>query len=296
MSTTVQLKVWASGSRYQVETCLNRVQEEFFRIANTYTRFNPNSELSTLNKQSGKPASVSPEMLSLVETMLELARFSRGKYDPTIIDLLEYHGYKSSFSPAQIVTVQKQLVNPASYVKKRPSWQQIELKRQQFKVKLAAGQRLDLGGIGKGYALEQAAAILNDVSQDYLISAGGDIYGRGFNQAKGQWTAELRLAENETLGLVELAPAGQALASSGSWARSAGKFHHLLDPDTGAPSQTSLQSFILHPSATLADGLATVLFLCGPSYLDQINSKYQAEALLVTKDKQLWSTNHFPVS
>lgn len=303
MTTTVEIKLWSAEGSARVESHLQKAQEEFFRIANTYTRFNPTSQLSQLNKKNGETVKVTDEMFYLVATMLEFARFSDGAYDPTIIDLLELQGYKSSFNPKEIVAVQKEVVSLEKYLAKRPSWRQLEINPDDKTIKLAPNQRLDLGGIGKGYAIDLAASTLKSVSENFLISAGGDVYGLGHNlkptdqpQDKQRWSVDLRLPEEKTLGKVLLDPTGQAVASSGSWARSVGKFHHLLDPKTGAPANTNLQAFVSHANATTADALATIVFVAGTDIIDNMADTYLAEALIVTTSGQIWSTDHFPLS
>lgn len=303
MTTTVEIKLWSAAGSARVESHLLKAQEEFFRIANTYTRFNPTSRLSQLNKKNGQTVKVTEEMFSLVATMLKFAYFSGGAYDPTIIDLLELQGYKSSFNPKEIVSVQKGVVSLEKYLAKRPNWRQLEINPDNKTIKLAPGQRLDLGGIGKGYAIDLAARTLKSISENFLISAGGDIYGLGHNLKppdqegnKQRWSVDLRLPENKTVGKVLLDPTGQAVASSGSWARSVGKFHHLLDPQTGTPANTNLQAFVCHANATTADALATIAFVRGTDIIDKMVENYLAEALIVTTSGQIWSTDHFPLS
>lgn len=292
MSTDIEFQVYFDCGVVEANTLLQKAEQEFYRIAKTYTRFADDSELSKVNKAGG--GLLSQEFGKLVKQMLEMAEFSNGAFDPTVIDLLELNGYKSSFDAAKIIQNRKIPVDIARYLKKRPSWKQIRLSaaynkadkndlgssNNQYQLQLVEGQRLDLGSIGKGYAIAQAAKILAAGSNRFLINAGGDVYARGQG-----WTVDLEVKTTETTFLqLALAEAGQAVAASGSWARQAGSFHHLLNPTTGLPTRP-VQSFCIGPDPTLADCLATVLCVTGKHYIDLIKQQYGYESIVVEHGK-----------
>jgi thiamine biosynthesis lipoprotein ApbE len=296
MSTGIEFQAYFDCGVVEANTLLQKAEQEFYRVAKTYTRFADNSELSLINRAGG--GQLTEEFGRLVELMLELAEFSNGAFDPTVIDLLELNGYKSSFDAAKIIQNRKIPVDIAHYLKKRPSWKQISLSPvsnqtdsrlapsadNAYQLQLAEGQRLDLGSIGKGYAIGQAAAVLSAGSKRFMINAGGDVYARG-----GGWTASLEIKNPENRFLqLKLSSVGQAVASSGSWARQAGSFHHLLDTSTGKPTGP-VQAFCIGPDPTLADGLATVLCLTGKSYIDLIKEEYGYDSLVVEHGKLYYS-------
>jgi thiamine biosynthesis lipoprotein len=288
MSTGIEVKFYTDRPKVDADSLLIEVENEFYRIAATYTRFSESSELSSLNKKSGEKAQVSAELFALIEELLEFAEFSEGKFDPTVIDLLELHGYDKSFSKDRIDYVQSLGVTVEPLLANRPKWSEIELDETTQTVKLQLSQRLDLGSIGKGYALDRAAEILLAAGiEDYLIEAGGDVISAGMNLEENRnWVVALTLpAGVGTTNLameIELSPQGEAVASSGSWARATKSFHHLLDPDTGKPKTGIIQTAVRAETATIADGLATVLFLKGQDYIDKIYAEYAAKGLVVT--------------
>jgi thiamine biosynthesis lipoprotein len=127
------------------------------------------------------------------------------------------------------------------------------------RIELAAGVRLDLGGIGKGYAAERAARLLATAGP-CLVSAGGDIATRG-----GRWPVGVQTGHG-TLTL-ELS-AGSGLATSGrdrrTWRRAGRVLHHLIDPSTGAPATSDvLRITVVADDAVDAEISATSLFLAG---------------------------------
>src|SRR5690606_16800322 len=109
---------------------------EFDRIVKQYTRFNENSELSNLNRQSNTWVKVSEEFFWLIEYMLNLAKKTHGAFDPTIIDFLEVYGYDKNYDFSKLD--KPELDNLVKKIaQERKSWKDIELKKQSRKVKLA---------------------------------------------------------------------------------------------------------------------------------------------------------------
>ena len=110
----------------------------------------------------------------------------------------------------------------------------VEIDRFTRTIRLAAGVRLDLGGIGKGYAVDRAAERLSTLGP-CLVNAGGDVAVRGRRWPVGVETAN---------GFVTLELVSGALATSGRdrrrWRRNGEEQHHLIDPATGRPSSSDL--------------------------------------------------------
>jgi thiamine biosynthesis lipoprotein len=125
-------------------------------------------------------------------------------------------------------------------------------------IELDEGVRIDLGGIGKGYAAENAATILGTAGP-CLVNAGGDIATRGGSWPIGVETSGATLT-------IELETGG--LATSGRdrrrWERSGKDLHHLIDPVTGRPAACDLlRATVIAPDAIQAEVWAKALFLSG---------------------------------
>jgi thiamine biosynthesis lipoprotein len=276
-----------------------------------YTRFEQSSELSILNKhfrKHGNYHKVSEEFYNLIKKLLKLAQETGGRFDPTIIDLLEINGYVNSFERDEIKKLREQykknrsLKSMKKYLKSRPSWEAIEIREKgdNFEVKLELGQRLDLGGLGKGYAIDCAAKKFRDSGvENFLINAGGDVLASGFNLDEDRtWKLDLAYKDPKTsdvniIGTLELEESGQALASSGSWSRAIGDFHHLINSNSGEPKSEVVQTYVLAGNATDADGYSTALFLSGQNFLEKLEEK-NIEGLLITSDGKVFATDNFP--
>jgi thiamine biosynthesis lipoprotein len=217
-------------------------EQEFHRLEALLTRFRPESELSQLNREGAIDAS--PDLLRVVTLALDARERTDGRFDPTVHDALVAAGYDRTFAEVG----DGELGAPVSCGG--------DVRIHGRRIELGDGIRLDLGGIGKGYAAERAAELLAP-SGPCLVNAGGDIAVRG-----GPWRVGV---EGTTL---ELADGG--LATSGRdrrhWLRGGREQHHLIDPRTGAPAATELlRVTVVAEDAVEAEVQAKNVFLGGPA-------------------------------
>jgi thiamine biosynthesis lipoprotein len=263
MNTEIVLEVAFDQARFstvEVSEALEQGFGEFDRIVAQFTRFNHSSELAHLNRSSGDWYEVSPEMFKLVTLMLEMAYKTGGAFDPTIIDFLEMYGYdaKYDFSKLDNPNLQAEIAKLAA---ERPSWREIALDKANLRIRLAKNQRLDLGGIGKGYAIDCASVHLEKFG-NYLIDAGGDLRLLGRNKDNEPWRVGLKHRhEGQDVIIKEIASEKLSLACSGSWSRRVKNFHHILSPQSGEPSESAATVYVAADDATTADTWATALMV-----------------------------------
>jgi thiamine biosynthesis lipoprotein len=261
MNTIITIKVVQTDQRtVQILDTINDAFFEFERIVEKYTRFNENSELTNLNRQAGKWVGVNKEFFYLVKFMLDMYRKTGGCFDPTVIDFLETYGYDPNYDFSKLSNPNlKKFVSKIA--KNRIPFEKIEMDEKNLKIKLQKSQRLDLGGIGKGWAMDLAANKIKKISSDFLIDAGGDVIASGKNVELKPWNITLK-SYKKIIGSINLN--NQAIASSGNWARRVKHFHHLIDPVSGNPVKTKYSTvFVLAKKALLADAWATALFVGG---------------------------------
>jgi thiamine biosynthesis lipoprotein len=242
MGTEIELLVDAAGA----DGALAAAEREFHRLEAILTRFRPESELSRLNEQGSLQAGA--ELLEVVELALAARSRTGGRFDPTVHDAVVSAGYDRSFDqlPQDGTAV---IVGSACGGAVRVDGARIEL---------GDGVRLDLGGIGKGYAAARAAELLSSAGPA-LVNAGGDIAVDG-----GAWPVGVETAAGE----LTLELAGGGLATSGRdrrrWRRGGEDLHHLIDPTTGAPSPSDvLRLTVVAPDAVDAEVWAKALYLAG---------------------------------
>ena len=290
MNSRINIKVFSDKSREEIESKLEEAFSKFRYVVDKFTRFDEKSELSRLNNSTGE-FKVSQELFELVQFAIKLAKETEGAFDPTIIDLLEAYGYKRKYDFSILNNPNLLKKEIAVITKERASFKDIKLNRKKLTIKLKPKQKVDLGSIGKGYAMDLAVEVLKPL-KNFLINAGGDIFAHGVNKKNKPWKAGLLLVDEKgktkVIGKVELK--NQALASSGSWARKVSYFHHLLNPKTGKPIDNVLQTFVIADTAMIADAYSTVLFTIGKNGLKLLEEK-GVEGLILTKGEKKYMTN-----
>jgi thiamine biosynthesis lipoprotein len=274
MNTIIRIQVTSTKGTVFTKEKIEDAFSCFDHVVDHFSRFNKKSELSLLNKGELVGESLSQEMYELIKLALDTAYLTKGIYDPTIIDLLEAYGYDSANSfkglknPKLSAEIKKLMAN-------RPSFKEIELDDKHRTVKLVKGQRLDLGSVAKGYAVDLAIESLNKYGFDgILVNAGGDIRALGVNPAHLPWQVALFKAALPNSSYEDKAPSwgniellNESISGSGGWARRVGIFHHLIDTSSGFPQNDISQTFVIAPTATKSDLWSTVLFLMGKDAL-----------------------------
>lgn len=267
-------------------TRLARAEHWLASYEQRFSRFLPTSELSRLNAAGGRPFAASPALFRLVSFALDLARRSDGIFDPTILRSLEAAGYDRSF---ELVPddVRAGATPPAA------SWKSVDLDARRRTITLPPGSGIDLGGIGKGWAVDRIAAILGSPC---LVNAGGDVSARGVPAEGDPWLVGVAdpLSPERDLAVIRAVDRGVATSSTRrrSWHVADRVLHHLIDPRRGAPSDSdAIQVTAIAPSATLADFHAKVALLKGADAgLRYLEEEQAAEGIVVRADGTVFRT------
>jgi len=298
MNTIIRVQVVSCRGTVFTREKIALALEQFEHVVKHFSRFTQTSELSRLNSGKLKEGKVSSELYQLVEKALQVAELTDGAYDPTVIDLLEAYGYdrKNDFSkladPGLALEISKMALG-------RPSFRKIKLDPEATTIVLQPGQRIDLGSIGKGYAVDLAYKVLSGNRFDgFLINAGGDIRVFGNNPEGIPWRIMLyrsqlpnqRISTDNCLGMISLQ--NSSIAGSGGWARKVGIFHHLLNPRTGLPVNEVAQTYVMADTATDSDVWATALFVTGKAGLKILHQQEKA-GLLVDFQGNIYKTPDF---
>jgi len=283
MNSYVEFSAWTEVYRSKVHAIFDQGFQQFHFVIEKFTRFESDSELSQLNRSEGKKKIVSRELFNLVQYGLNLAEKTEGYFDPTIIDFLEAYGYGARYQFEKLKRKEYVLQEVQNIARLRSTYKDIALNKSDLSIKLAPKQRIDLGGLGKGYAIDLAYEKLKGLG-NFVINAGGDIRVMGNDRDGTPWFVGLNVPELDSLGYVQLE--NKALCCSGAWARKVKFFHHLLNPKTGKPQDDVHAVFVISDDAMSADSWATALFAMGkkaPEYIE----KYELCALLVYKNEKV---------
>jgi thiamine biosynthesis lipoprotein len=249
---------------------LASAEREFRRLEGLLTRFDEASELSRLNAAGAIDAG--DDLLAVVELALAAREKTGGRFDPTIHDALVAAGYDRTF---------ELLVGGSAAVASPTTTGGVRIRGR--RIELDPGVRLDLGGIGKGYAVDRTVALLAPLGP-CLVNAGGDLAVAGAPE-EGVWPVAVETPSGPlTLGLER-----GALATSGSdrrrWRAGDAVHHHLIDPGTGRPSDSDLlRVTVTAATAVEAEVLAKALFLAGEDAAVAEADEVGVPALFVTTD------------
>jgi len=245
------IQAWVTVREKADAIMLNDVRGWFEHWEAVFSRFRPESELSEVNQQAGQWVQVSPEFFAVLRLAVQAAEDTDGVFNPLILGALEAAGYDHSFDPEHFI--------PASAPRKAvpvPDHHQIEIDARRRMVRFPKEARLDLSGIVKGWAAQETALRLEMIGP-CLVDAGGDMVMRGSPDASGGWLASVTdPLTNETAYTVRLTDA--AIATSGTdyrnWTRDGQRFHHLIDPRTGQPSDSPIvTATVIAPNAVQAE-------------------------------------------
>lgn len=252
---------------------LDEIQALVADIESRLSRFRECSALATLNRE--RTAS-DPLLATVVRSALEWREATEGAFDPGVGAALLASGYDRSFEAVHGgVVAYPDAVRPSVRV-------------AGDRVTLDGEGTLDLGGIGKGWAVDAVADYLEAHGVDrYLVDGGGDL--RAGNTPSVPWP--VGVGE----GLVAwLGPGAVATSSTAKrrWVTASGAIaHHVIDTSTGASAFRGVRTAVVaHRRATTADVLATTLVAGGTASLDVVRS-HGAEALIEGDDGAWWMTS-----
>ena len=234
-----------------------------------FSRFEPHSELTLMNRDQRETVPVSPLMRRVIEAALSGARHTSGLVDATLCGQIERAGYGSHLKGDGIpLALALSLAPPRAPAGAHPSqpWRQIALHRRSGTLRRPVGVQLDPGGIAKGVFADELASLLAGFDA-FALDCAGDIRlgGRSHTLRRVHVASPF---DASVLHTFALSAGGVATSGIGkrSWLGSDGRpGHHLLDPGTGRPAFTGVvQATALAPTATEAEVLAKAAILSGP--------------------------------
>jgi thiamine biosynthesis lipoprotein len=284
MGTDVGVWLWQTDE--QVARQALAETEHFFRQTEArLSRFQPESELSQLNRAAGWPFIASDVLFQLVEAAFCWRDRSDGIFDPTVLKALMAYGYDRSFETIT-PSIGRGVV---SFPSAAPTPAQVELDRAQQSITLPQGVGLDLGGIAKGWTVQQAGQTLGRLGPT-LVDAGGDIVCVGTPPIGSTWQIGVSDPHHPDTDLALLTLINEAVATSSlarrRWQYQGAPAHHLIDPRTGAPAVTDLVSVtVVAPRLPEAEIHAKVALILGQSKgLAYLSTQSNVSALLVAND------------
>jgi thiamine biosynthesis lipoprotein len=224
------------------------------------------SDLSRLNARGQETwVDVSLPALDMLRLGCEIYGQTQGCFDMTAARLSEVWGFSSRQGR---MPTDEQIAQSLTQVGSK----YIEIDQEARRVRFTRSLGVNPGGIGKGYAIDQAVGVLRDRGvEDFAIHGGKSSVSACGKQLLGQrepgWKIAVRHPEQSERILGTLVLRNRSLGTSGPANQffyfKGERYGHIIDPRTGWPARGALSVSILHPSAAWADALATGLYVMG---------------------------------
>ncbi|MFL6550437.1 MAG: FAD:protein FMN transferase, partial [Povalibacter sp.] len=287
MGTRIVVELWADD-RAKGNAAIDAVLDEMRRVDRDMSTYKPTSEVSIVNaKAAAGPMQISEELFDLLTQAAEYSRITEGAFDITYASVGYMYDYRQHVKPDQ-AQIDKAL--PAV------NYKHVVLDPKARTVKFSQpGVRIDLGGIGKGHAVDRGIAILQQRGIAHaLVTAGGDsrIIGDRFGKP---WVIGIRHPDRKDEVIARIPLEDAALSTSGDYERyfeeNGVRYHHIIDPHTGQSARKVRSATVIGPTATRTDGLSKTAFVLGAEKAIEIYNRIEGiDAIVVKPDGQVLYT------
>ncbi|WP_460278377.1 FAD:protein FMN transferase [Clostridium sp. CTA-5] len=290
LGTIINLKACGSNAEEAIEKSIKRLNN----IDDKMSVFKENSEISMINSKAGIESQiVGKDTYFVLKKSLEYSKILKGTFDPTIrplVSLWNISGNGGRIPNEDEIKSKIKLVN----------YNDIILDENSHSVMLKhKNQSLDVGGIAKGFAADEVRNIFYKYDiKSALIDLGGNIFALGLKEDGSNWKVGIQnpiKTRGEHIGLLNVK--NKSVVTSGNYERyfmeDGKKFHHIIDPKTGYPSESEIISAtIISDNSIDGDGLSTGIYILGINKaISIIESMQGIDGILVTADKKIYITS-----
>ncbi len=288
MGTRVYVEVWAEDPARGNEA-IEAVMADMRRIDNLMSHYKPESQLSQINAHAyQKPVQVDKELFDLIKLSTYYSQLTDGAFDITYASVGYLYDYRRHIHPSE---AQIESALPAV------NWHNLLLDEQHHTVRFEhAGMRIDLGGIGKGYAVDHGIALLKARGFKHaVVTAGGDTRIVGDHMGR-PWLVAIRHPDDPSKVVTRIPLSDSAMSTSGDYERyfdeNGVRYHHIIDPHTGHSASKVRSATVIAPTATQTDGMSKTAFVLGPEKaLEIINRLPEYDAVFVCPDGRVLYSN-----
>jgi FAD:protein FMN transferase len=288
MGTRVYVELWADDP-VKGDEAMEAVMTEMRRIDDLMSHYKPESQLSQINQRANsEPVQVDKELFDLIKLSTYYSQITDGAFDITYASVGYLYDYRKHIHPTES---QIQEALPAV------NWRNMLLDETHHTVRFEhPGMRIDLGGIGKGYAVDRCTAILKARGIEHaIVTAGGDSRLIGDHMGR-PWVIAIQHPDNPQKVVTRIPVSDTAVSTSGDYERyfdeNGVRYHHIIDPRTGHSASMVRSATILAPTATQTDGMSKTAFVLGAERtLEIINRMPDFDAVFVKPDGKVLYSN-----
>lgn len=297
MGNRFEISVVSDNENWAFEQ-IDKAIAEIQRIEKLLTTFDENSQTNLINKNAGiQPVQVDKEVFDIIIRSNRISDLTQGAFDISYgsIDKSLWNFDKNMIALPSAETAKKmvRLIN----------YKNIILDANQQTVFLKnTGMRIGFGGIGKGYAAEQAKKVMQQNGvENGIVNASGDLTVWGFQPNGKPWTIGIANPNqsNEYFSSVELT--NTSIATSGNYEKyviiDGKKYSHTINPKTGLPIHGIKSVTVITPNAEFADAIATPISIMGIQVgLDIVNQLQQVECIIIDDINQVFTSKNIKLS
>lgn len=294
MDTIMTIRIYDKKDNKVLEKVFERLED----IENKMSATIDTSEINKVNNNAGiEPVKVSEDTYFVLKEAKYHAKISDGAYEPTIGPLVSLWNIQTEddlnrdwIPELEDIEKTKELVD----------YEDLELLDNNEVFLKRKGMRLDLGGIVKGYAADEARKILQENEVNIaIIDLGGNIYAHGIKSDGIPWKIGIQNPIEVTgdyLGVLDVKD--KSVVTSGNYERffryEGRKYHHIIDRETGYPAENEITGVTIISDRSIdGDALSTALFILGiEKSMEIINSMDGVDAIFITKDKMIYLTKN----
>lgn len=274
---------------------------EIKRFEGLINYFSPDSETSAIGRSAGeRPVHVSSETLDLVQKTMKISDLTGGAFDPTIAPLVTLWNFSKRLPNPDVPSADE-----INKILKLVDYRKIKIESAASEVYLAEkGMELDLGGISKGYAADKAVEVIKAKGiKAALVAIAGDIRGYGLSTSGQPWKVGIQNPRPDNPDaerpwediIATLHLKDSAISTAGDYQRffikDGKRYHHIIDPKTGFPSESGLISVsVIAPEGYISDGIDTAVLILGPEKGMKLLEAAGLDGILVTAEKKILLT------
>jgi thiamine biosynthesis lipoprotein len=237
---------------------------EIQRLEAQLSLYRPSSEIARVNARAARePVRVTPPVFRLLQHARQLHAETAGAFDIAIAPLVRCWGFMHGTG---------RVPDPGELeeARRRAGMTHVMLDEENFSVRFdQEGVMLDLGAIGKGYAVDCAAEMLREAGVASALLHGGTstVYGLGRPPDADGWKIPIASGPDDSSSHAAVVLRDNALSVSAVWGKcfeaDGRKFGHVIDPRAGRPVNNAVMAAVVLPSATETDALSTALLVAG---------------------------------
>ncbi|SET27049.1 thiamine biosynthesis lipoprotein [Natronincola peptidivorans] len=299
LNTLAAIQIY-SPSDEEGNRALSKAYQRVHQIENSMSITIEDSDIYKLNEKAGiESVKVSDETLQVLKSGIDFYELTDGTFNIGLGTLIELWRKSIEASDSDYIS-QKPSIEEVQWAKNHVDLQQLEIDGSKVYIR-DPHMMINLGGIAKGYAVDEAARILKEegIKSGY-VNFGGDIYVMGPKPDGSPWRMGI---QNPTIGVSDVIASielvNKSIVSSGNYERffideeTGEHYHHIIDSETGYPTANELVSVsIISNTSMEGDVFSTATFVMGlEEGLHFIESLPDVEGIFVTKDQDVYVTS-----